>query len=132
MASRTRASRFTWASFHRCSMIRSLVSWESSFDFWAAAWLMEMRANRRQQHVVRSMVLLVRNIPTCGGRSANDSSGMWVSLFKCAGESYERTSGLKPLLIREFLDRCAEALLHSKCTNYCSDGVDRNLFGLKL
>jgi hypothetical protein len=41
-----------------------LVSWESSLDFWAAACPSENKANKRQQHVERSMILLVHRIPT--------------------------------------------------------------------
>src|SRR5580658_503473 len=111
MASRTRASRFTWASFHRCSMIRSLVSCESSFDFWAVAWLITARASRRQQHVARSMVVLVRHIPTWGGRSGKHNSGLRIGIFKYAEECYERTSGAKPGQPR-CTGRSAEALLH--------------------
>src|SRR5580698_4447166 len=85
MASRTRASRFTWASFHRCSMIRILVSCESSFDFWAAAWLSEMRASSRQQHVARSIALLVRHIPTWSGRSGKHNSWLLVGDIQIRG-----------------------------------------------
>src|SRR5580693_1847382 len=110
IASRTRSSRFTWASFHRCSMTRSLVSCESSFDFWAPAWLSETRASSRQQHVARSIALLVRHIPTWGGRSGKHNSRLLAGGIQIRGGSLRTYLRAKARIPRGTY-RSAEALL---------------------
>src|SRR5271170_6584963 len=87
--SSARESRLTCASFHKCSITSSLVSWESSLALWAAAGPSEKTANNKQQQVERSMILLVRRIPTCGERCEKIAGRGCLAPTKFARVDYE-------------------------------------------
>src|SRR5579884_1806971 len=85
-ASSAGASRFTCASFHRCSSTSNLVSRGSAC--WAMA-SQEHSANKKQQHAVRSMIVRVRRHPHVRANSRNIATRRTPQLRKSPEQDYE-------------------------------------------